>query len=141
LEYEGLRDGLNHETVDRLEARRRDLAAADPALRSAPELLHRILAGPGKWHRRLTAGTIEKGARAQLNVWDLDHPAIWPADDPFRALAFGAITPALLGVVAAGRWVGELGRPAAVLRTAETRDWFDEAHRRREELLVRAGLR
>jgi 5-methylthioadenosine/S-adenosylhomocysteine deaminase len=132
-----LRAGISAERVAAVDRARR-ISDGDP-LRDPRHLLHRIWAGPGKWCGGLKAGVIEEGARAQLLVIDPEHPALWPARDPFRALAFGSVGTAITGVIAAGRWVGEPGDPGACLREPVAREWFDEANRRHRELMERAG--
>lgn len=95
---------------------------------------------PGSVHQAATWGVVAPGARACLSVFDLDHPAMWPAVDPLRALAFGGATQALHTVITGGRVVGEVGRPSAVLATDRVRDFVTEATARRAALLSRAGV-
>lgn len=104
----------------------------------AATLLHRVWGAPGRLSPQLRTGAIEAGARAQLIVLDPEHPALWPATNPLRALAFGSITPAITSVIAAGRWLGEPGNPAACLREDRVREWIDEASRRHAALMRRA---
>lgn len=138
-ERRSLHDVLGAGSVEAVERRRR--ALADDDLRDPPRLLHRVWGGPGRWVPGLPCGTIAVGARAQLLVLDPDHPALWPGTDLLRGLALGGIGPALTGVIAAGRWLGEPGRPAACLEDPVVRDWIDEAGRRHRSLLGRAGAR
>ena len=46
----------------------------------------------------------------------------------------------MTGVIASGEWVGEPGNPAACLRDPVVREWMQEASRRHELLLERAGI-
>jgi 5-methylthioadenosine/S-adenosylhomocysteine deaminase len=50
---------------------------------------------PGRLHPKLRVGRIEAGHRANLVVFDLDHPAFWPGSDPLRALALQDVTHAI----------------------------------------------
>jgi 5-methylthioadenosine/S-adenosylhomocysteine deaminase len=138
-ERKDLRNEMSAKRVESVERARR-MSDGDP-LRDPRHLLHRIWAGPARWFRGLKTGVIEEGARAQLLVIDPEHPAFWPARDPFRALALGNVGPTLSGVIAAGQWVGEPGDPGACLREPVVREWIDEATRRHRELMERSGVR
>jgi len=135
-----LRAGLDADRVDSVEQERRIAAATGAILRDPRQLLHRVWGAPGTWHPALRTGVIEAGARAQLCVYDAGHPALWPGRDLLRGLALGGIAPALTGVIASGEWVGEPGNPAACLRDPVVREWMQEASRRHELLLERAGI-
>jgi cytosine/adenosine deaminase-related metal-dependent hydrolase len=135
-----LRTGLDVGRVDSVEQERRRAAATATILRDPRQLLHRVWGAPGTWHPALKTGVIEPGARAQLCVYDPGHPALWPGKDLLRGLSVGGIAPALTGVIASGEWVGEPGNPAACLRDPVVREWIQEASRRHELLLERAGI-
>lgn len=134
-----MRERLDAGSVDAVEACRQE--STGQALRDPRELLHRVWGAPGQWVPRFSTGVIAPGARAQLLVFDVDHPAFWPGADLLRGLALGGIGAALSGVIAAGRWVGEPGRPVACLTDPTVRAWIEEATRRHAELLGRAGIR
>jgi cytosine/adenosine deaminase-related metal-dependent hydrolase len=55
------------------------------------------------------AGEIVPGAIANLVVWDLDHPTMWPEHAPFRTLAMGDTTQAIHTMFVMGRQVGKAG--------------------------------
>lgn len=91
----------------------------------------RIWRVPGALHPAFTAGVIAPGALANLAVWDLSHPAFWPARAPIRALAMSDTTGALHNVMAAGRWVGVHGDYArSVVGTDAYREARAEANAR-----------
>lgn len=104
-------------------------------------LLDAVWATPGGLHPRLRVGILEAGARADLAVWDADHPALWPAADPLRALALAHAPPALHAMVLGGRLVGTPGDLAGSVRRSDAyAAALDEAAGRRHHLLRRAGL-
>lgn len=107
---------------DRSERFARSARRADPAA-----LLAMVTTAPGALVPELGLGRIEVGSLANLAAWDLDHPALWPATDPLRSLAFGDASAALRSLVVAGRWVGEPDDVRAVLRRDDVRAWRAEA--------------
>jgi 5-methylthioadenosine/S-adenosylhomocysteine deaminase len=110
-------------------------ALAEPAA-----LLARIWSIPGRAHPGFVAGELAPGALASLCVWDLDHPALWPALDPLAALAMSDPLGALHTMMIAGRLVGREGAVAACLETDAYREHRAEAARRLELLRGRAPL-
>jgi 5-methylthioadenosine/S-adenosylhomocysteine deaminase len=103
-------------------------------------LLGTVLEQPGAMHTRFRAGVIDEGALANLAVWDLDAPALWPASDPLRALAFGDTSQALVQLYVAGRPVAANGCVReSILRSEEYREASAEAKRRLEDLWRRVG--
>lgn len=113
--------------------------AADPA-----RLLACVWNVPGDWHPGLRTGAIAAGRRADLAVWDLDHPALWPTEgagaSPLRSLAFGDTSSALHSLCVGGRWIGAFGDVRALLRDLDARTIHAEAQARRAELFARAGM-
>ena len=95
--------------VQALWQRRKGLHASFEAESCAQRLLHRVWAGPGQIHPKLRAGVLEQGALASYVVWNLDHPALWPAHDPLHALALSDPCAAIWAMVVAGRPVGCAG--------------------------------
>jgi 5-methylthioadenosine/S-adenosylhomocysteine deaminase len=73
-------------------------------------LLDRVWGTPGALHPALRAGVIAPGALANLLVFDLDHPALWPAHEPLAVLASSDATRAIHAMYVAGRPIGEAGR-------------------------------
>ena len=65
-------------------------------------------------------------ALANLAVWDLEHPAFWPSDDPLRALACGDTTQALFALYVAGK---AIGTPGDFVRSIVTTGAYREARR------------
>lgn len=125
-----------------LESSRRERLIEHQRMRDPEFLFGRATHVPGGWHSGIRVGSIEVGALANLAVYDLSHPALWPADEPLRALVFADPAPALDGLMVAGRWRSEPGRGReGLFDRAQAREWCAEATVRREELLRRAGLR
>ncbi len=120
--------------AQRTEAWRSAAALGDPA-----RLLHRAWTWPGAHHPAFRAGILAPGARALLAVWDTDHPALWPGDDPLRGMVFGRPAPALRDLWVDDRFLGD-GSLAALAAGETWRAWRAEARARRTALLARAGL-
>ena len=116
---------------------------AMPELKDPAWLLSTLWSQPGLRPTGLTMGTLRPGAWANIAVWDLDHPAMWPASDPLRALAMSDASRALYGMMTSGRWLATPGESLerALLDTDEFRATRREASERFERLLERAGLR
>ena len=121
-------------------ADRRSTWEAQQALADPAWLFDTVTAVPGAFHPGLPLGRIEAGAFANFAVYDLDHPALWPALDPIRALVYGDATAALHSVVVAGEVIGEVGRPRALLEQDDVRGWIREASERLHRLRHRVGL-
>jgi cytosine/adenosine deaminase-related metal-dependent hydrolase len=103
---------------------------------TSERLLARVFERPGALHPAFRAGTIADGALANLAVWDVEHPAFWPAEDLPRALALSDTTQALHGMMVAGRWIGESGRLVqSVLSSDSYRESRREASERLQALL------
>ncbi len=79
-------------------------------------LLSRVWSVPGRMHNKLQVGSLAPGHRANLVVWDPDHPSMWPCIDPLRTLALADSTPAITGMMINGAWIGERDNFAHSLR-------------------------
>jgi cytosine/adenosine deaminase-related metal-dependent hydrolase len=116
--------------------RQEDAAAFAPHV-SAERLLARVWHEPGAMHPALKVGSIEAGALANLAVWDTEHPAFWPSQDPLRALAFGDTSQALFALYVAGKPIGTPGDFVhSVISTSAYRDARTEAEARLSRLLA-----
>ncbi len=82
-------------------------------------LLDRVWGIPGKMHPKLTAGVIEVGALANLLVFDLEHPSLWPAHDPLAALSMADAARAIWAMYVAGREIGQAGHFADSLTQSD----------------------
>jgi 5-methylthioadenosine/S-adenosylhomocysteine deaminase len=103
-------------------------------------LLRKIWDDAGALHPAFRAGVIAEGALANLAVWDLDSPELWPATDPLRALAFSNLAHALRQLILLGRPLGEDGAFAgSLLRSHGYREALREANARLAQLWQRAG--
>ena len=104
-------------------------------------LLDRVWSIPGNLHPDVRVGVLEAGSLANLIVWDLDHPAFWPASSDesiLQAIALGDTTGAMHGLMSAGNWIGRLGDVyGGLLESAELLEARLEASARRSELLSR----
>ncbi len=119
----------------RVDALQRLAPLCDPAV-----MLSRVWSVPGAMHPKFRAGVIEPGALANLLLFDPDHPALWPGDDPLRVLAYADAAPAIVGMMLCGRWRGTPGSFRESILDDRYRDAVAEAHARRRELLERVNL-
>lgn len=72
-------------------------------------LLRSVWQVPGHLHPAMPLGRIAAGYRANLVVWDMNHPAFWPGTDPLRVLTFGDVGSAIYGLMVNGQFVSQLG--------------------------------
>lgn len=130
------RGGL--EPARRVGQRRRALHTERAALADPQRLLARVWSIPGRMHPGVRVGQIAPGALANLAVWDLDHPSMWPGTRPLRTLAMGDTTGALYNLMCQGRWVGADGDyHRSLLHMQGYREARQEASQRLEALLAR----
>jgi 5-methylthioadenosine/S-adenosylhomocysteine deaminase len=110
------------------------------ALGDSDFLLRKVWEDAGALHPTFRAGVIAEGALANLAVWNLDTPELWPATDPLRALAFSNLAHALRQLIVMGRPLAQDGAFASsVLASAGYREALREANARLEQLWRRAG--
>ena len=104
------------------------------------ELLASVWSVPGQLHPRLPVGAIQAGHRANLVIFDLNHPAMWPGKDPLRSLVYGSCSGAIHGLMVNGQFIGDRGNFAASLLQSEGwREGVAEASERLKHLLARVG--
>ena len=75
------------------------------------EMFHAATAGGAEALGREDLGRLAPGARADIVLLDLDHPAMRPARDPLRSFVFEAADRAVREVFVDGRLAVENGRP------------------------------
>eukprot|EP00927_Polykrikos_kofoidii_P036758 TRINITY_DN31026_c0_g1_i1.p1 TRINITY_DN31026_c0_g1~~TRINITY_DN31026_c0_g1_i1.p1 ORF type:complete len:514 (+),score=93.96 TRINITY_DN31026_c0_g1_i1:162-1703(+) len=122
---------------------------AATSLRDPAVLLRTVFANPGCLHPSFRAGVIEPGALANIVIWDVDHPNLWPASDILHSLVMCDTAAAIDGMMVAGRWIGRSPQSnvidgswhGSVLRSTAFVAARKEATKRLDELLHRAGLR
>ncbi len=120
-----------------VDTERRAALERSQALREPDALLDHVWSIPGTWHPQLPCGAIEPGRWANLLVLDPNHPALWPGENPLRALVMSSVPPAIESMIVAGSYVGEPGGFQHLRQTpayAAARREADErlrAHRRR----------
>lgn len=105
------------------------------ALVEPASLLRRVWSIPGGIDPSHPTGNFAAGARADVLVWELEHPNAWPATDPLQFLVHGNAAPCVWRMMSGGRWRSEGG---AHLRSIVESDAWRAASReakRRLELL------
>jgi 5-methylthioadenosine/S-adenosylhomocysteine deaminase len=136
--HQAFMDGGGAAGADASAAARRAGAAGREVLVGESSLLSRVWSTPGGLHPAARAGVLATGALANLAVWQLDHPSMWPGVRPLRTLAMGDTTGALHNMMVAGRWRGEHGDLAgSITRSAAYREACAEAHDRLSRLMSR----
>jgi cytosine/adenosine deaminase-related metal-dependent hydrolase len=105
-------------------------------------MLDMVWQTPARFCPSLRMGELAIGNRACLNVWDLTHPALWPATDPLRALVMCDAAKALRHVMLNGQWMAPLDTRLQehVLNSAAFQAAQTEASQRLQALLRRTGL-
>lgn len=124
-----------------LQARRTQQIGQQLESGTTERLLDAVWAVPGAALPSLRQGVIDVGARANLAVWDPDHPALWPGSDYLHAFVMSGMSGALTGLFLSGQPVidPDIG-PAAILRDGRYRAHQQEASERLELLLARAEV-
>ena len=123
--------GGDAEAVSTARNERLDLAQIDPAA-----LLHTVLGGAGLAHPKLSVGAIQVGYRANLVVYDLQHPSFWPAADILRSLALQDVARAITRMMQGGVWMSPDGEHAStILGSAWLAEARQEAEVRRARML------
>lgn len=121
-------------------AARQDAYARFGQSATTQRLLDRVWGRAGRLHPAFRAGSLEPGAIANVVVWDLDHPAFWPARDVLSTFTFGDVDGAVHAMFVAGR---EIGIAGDFTRSIVTSDLFvahrEEATARLTELLTRVA--
>jgi cytosine/adenosine deaminase-related metal-dependent hydrolase len=104
------------------------------SLAETDSLLARVWSLPGAAHPAFDAGVIRAGALANLLVWDLEHPALWPSSDPLRVLAMGDASAAIHAMFVVGSPIGDPGDFHRSLRRSPA---YREAHAEASARLAR----
>ncbi|MGC6417062.1 MAG: amidohydrolase family protein [Bradymonadia bacterium] len=125
-----------------LEALRQQHREARSQIQSTDELLKMAWSNGNCLHPEVQTGILAAGHLANLAVWDLEHPALWPANDVKRTITFCDTAPALAWMMTNGIWRGERGRYAeSLLQTEAFQRAKNEAKLRLKELRDRLGLK
>ncbi len=105
-------DGYNMDLLGELNAASMisKIAANDPAVATAPELLDAVTAVAADVIRRPDLGRIAPGATADLTVVDMTHPQLSPMADPRRGLIALANRADIAQVFVDGRLLIDAGR-------------------------------
>lgn len=131
----------NAETAHALDRRRSIQVTAELPDATIDWLLNSVWSVPGAAHPRLNLGVIAPGMRANLLVWDTDHPVLWPGTDLRHALTQTTVAPAIHTMIVNGRPIATPGdHQRGLLRHSDLPAWRDEANGRMQALMARAGV-
>lgn len=72
-------------------------------------LLNKLWNTAATLHPKVRVGKLSAGYLANIVVWDVDHPSLWPATQELRSLAMGDSSPAIYNMMVAGKWIGTDG--------------------------------
>lgn len=107
---------------------------------NTPWLLNKIWKTPGSMHHRFKAGSIEPNYLANLAIWDLNDPSMWPSGE-LRPLAFGDTSSALCQMYIAGKPVSQNEHLGLSIKESQLfKEHKTEANRRFLDLTKRCGL-
>lgn len=99
-------------------------------------LLDKVFKGPGSFHSHFKAGVIQTGALANLIIWDLNHPSMWPGENITRVLTMGDTTGAIYNMCIAGKWLGlNSNFSQSILDSDNYKFALNEANERLKQLL------
>jgi len=109
---------------------------------ATPErLLSSVWSIPGSLHPASQCGVIAPGYRANLCVYDTEHPVFWPGYDPLRSLAYSNASPAIHGMIINGEWRGTPGDfHRSIVQSDQAQEFRREADGRLRGVLERSGL-
>ncbi len=94
-------------------------------------LLKKVLNGPGNFHPRFQAGSIENNTLANITVWETNHPCFWPPSDLLRSLSMGDTTGAIHNMCINGTWHGKNGEfTQSILESHKYKESLKEANER-----------
>ena len=135
-EHEAFRNENTLEAAQKVLSRRGADYAKFKRYREPAMLLQKITSTPGQLHPDVKVGDISVGHRASLLALNPDHPAIWPATDPVRALTYCDAAPAIDAMMIGGRWVTDPNENLrdALLSNPKHQDFMREARDRRTKL-------
>lgn len=124
-----------------VQAHRSGQIAQQQKWETTERLLDAVWRIPGAAHPGAPQGVIAPGMRANLAVWDANHPALWPGNDYLHAFVMGSMRDALRGLYLGGRTVIDPATgPSALLAGDTFAEHRREASERLTKLLERAGV-
>lgn len=105
-------------------------------------LLGNVWALAGSMHPELPLGKIESGYRANLVVWDPEHPSLWPCLDVLQTLSMADASKGIYQMMTSGKWRGTAGHfSESIIQSDAYEQARNEASKRLELLLKRLKLR
>lgn len=135
-EHEAFRQENSLETAKRVLEKRSAIYTDFEQFRDPATLLRKITSIPGKLHPNVSIGELAVGHRASLLVLDPDHPAIWPAVDPIRALSYCDAAPSIESMMVGGEWVVDPSQDfqKTLMKLPEHQAFIQEARERRSKI-------
>ncbi|RDB37100.1 MAG: hypothetical protein DCC88_01765 [Spirobacillus cienkowskii] len=99
----------NNKTKSEIQAKKNLVKKLQIKFSNNTFLLNKILDGPGSFHKSFKAGLIKPNYLANLIIWDLNHPSMWPGENVTRCLVMGDTTGAIYNMCIGGKWLGKNG--------------------------------
>lgn len=104
-------------------------------------LLDAVWAVPGAAHAGLPLGRIAPATRANLLVWNMEHPVLWPGTHLLHALTQSSVSGAIDALWINGAPLSTPGdHHRSLLAHADLGSWRAEADARMQALMARAGV-
>ena len=110
-------------------------------MREPKELLDKVWQIPGSLHPQLQAGQIAPGHLANLVIWDLNDPSIWPSRS-LHTIAMGDTSRAIYQMICNGVFMGNDGQfESGIRHSTKFQEHLTEAKARFHSMLNRCGLK
>lgn len=120
-----------------IQEKRESLWECTEKLRSPEYLLSKVWSLPGSFHSQFKVGVVAENHLANLVVWDLEHPSLWPSEG-LRALSFQDTSSAISNVMVAGQWKGKAGHfQESIVSSQEYQEALEEAKKRMRTIMLK----
>ncbi|MBT6433683.1 MAG: amidohydrolase family protein [Deltaproteobacteria bacterium] len=109
---------------------------------SYPGLLKSVWGTASNMHPDLPVGKIQNGYRANIVVWDPEHPSLWPCLDVLQTLSMADASKGIYQMMTSGQWRGTAGHYSeSIVESDDYKEARTEASLRLDGLLKRLNLR
>lgn len=139
-DYSEFMTGQSKDVLNTMKEKRKELWDQSQLQRSPESLLDKVWRIPGSIHPQFLAGRIAPQHLANLILWDLDDPSIWPSRS-LHTIAMGDSSRAIHQMICNGVFMGEDGQfEASIKRSTKYQEHLQEAKVRYASMLKRASL-